>query len=291
MTTGVTNRRVKRPAEAALHKLAINCVFIAALSLAGCGNVAQAELLGACRTAGICAEATPPPVTCDLLVDVSLGAPTSTAAASEDAGELLTFAAHRPGSIVRLWVLGAHLEETGTVHTSTVPRFRGRSPRERQSEEARFVAGERSRIATAITPYFERPRPRNSPIVEGITRVALADGFGHSRTLAVLTDGREVSSLLSADFECARRLPTIAQFEGQLHARRLLEAGSLTGIEVYLARMSSPPIPGRRCPVGMARELHIRDLFRSVLRTAGAARIEIESEGLHLHPGTPNGAH
>lgn len=257
------------------------------LALSGCTGDAQAEFMGACRTAGICAEPTPPPIVGDLLVDVSLGAPTSASVVSDDAGTLLSHAARRPGSIVRLWVLGAHLEDTVNVHTVTIPRFRGRSPRERSSEETRFVSTERARIATLIAPFFERPRPRNSPIVEGIARVAMADGYGHGRVLAVLTDGREVSSLLSADWECARLLPTVARFEGQLHARRLLEPGSLSGVEVFLARMSAPPVPGRSCPVGMARELHIRELLRSVLRTAGATGIEIETEALHLTTHTP----
>ncbi len=257
-------------------------LLIAVVALVGCTGDVQAQFMSVCRTTGICAEPLPPPIVGDLLVDVSLGAPTSAAVVSEDAGTLLSHAAHRPGSIVRLWVLGAHLEDTASVYSVTVPHVRGRSPREKAAEESRFVSTERARIATVMAPFFERPRPRSSPIIEGIARIAMADGYGQARVLVVLTDGREVSSLLHADFECARLLPTVAQFEGQLHARRLLESASLAGIEVFLARMSMPAIPGRNCPVGMARELHIRDLLEATLHAAGAARVEIESEALHL---------
>ncbi len=257
-------------------------LLLALAALFGCAGDAQAQFMSACRTTGICAEPLPPPIVGDLLVDVSLGAPTSVGIVSEDAGTLLAHVAHRPGSIVRLWVLGAHLEDTTSVYTVTVPHVRGRSPREKAAVESRFVSTETARVATVIAPFFVRPRPRNSPIIEGIARVAMADGYSLGRVLVVLTDGREVSSLLHADFECARLLPTVAQFEGQLHERRLLEPASLTGIEVVLARMSMPAIPGRNCPVGIARELHIRDLFNAALHSAGAARVEIQTEALHL---------
>lgn len=259
-------------------------VLVVAILVSACDGDASARLTSACRTASLCAVPAPPAQVADLLVDTSVGAPTNVITATDDAITLLTSLTSRPGSIERIWILGTRFEDTRPIYTMTVPTFRARSTTARAAEEARYVAQERARVSTALTPFFVRPLPRSSPIVEGITRVAMADGFGQHRVLVATTDGRQVSSL-GFDFECMRRLPTVEQFQTALRAQRLLESGALSGIEVYVARMSAPPIPGRDCPVGIARELHIRHLLRLTLRSAGAARVEIESEGLSLNQG------
>lgn len=220
---------------------------------------------------GLADPAPPPPETIDVLCDPSVG---STCTVEKLGHTLAVFgrAAARHGSVVRLWLLGATVEATKVQAevTSLVPT--GKTARARAKEAARWQAHQREVFLASVAPIIAAPRPpTSSPLVEAITRIALTDGHGLPRKIALVSDGREMGI---ADFECGP-LPSDASWAARLKKLRLLAPGTLVGVEVSFTYLTLPPI--KRCSVSLKREQRIRELWKSALTAAGASEVRMLS--------------
>lgn len=257
--------------------LAMLALFLFALP--GCDDRTTAKAREFCVAIGICARPALPSITVDFVVHARRDSTTNAAIVAEDYANVLT--AVTPGSLVRIWKLEERVQDTAIIHAVEIPAFRGRTASQRRAEQMRFIAVERARLSTLVAPLYTRMRATHAPIFEGLARVAMSDGYGRRRLIVLLTDGREISSDLSLDFDSDSPLPTVAQLGTILRGRRVLEPGALSAVSVYVVRVGPLTTPRRRSARGVGRELHIRDLLRSAIQQSGA-RVEIASEGLHL---------
>lgn len=265
--------------RALIHGHLAFCVLL--LALPGCDNGTATKALEFCVAIGVCARPALPTITVDFIVHARRDSTTNAAVVSEDYANVL--AAAPPGSPVRVWKLEERVQDTAIIHTVEIPTFHGRTATQRRAEQLRFIAVERARLSTLVAPLYTRPRATHAPIFESLARVAMSDGYGRRRLIVLLTDGREISSDLSLDFDSDSPLPTVAQLGTTLRGRRVLEPGALSAVNVYVVRVGPLTTPRRRSARGVGRELHIRDLLRSAIQQSGA-RVEIASEGLHLTP-------
>lgn len=257
------------------RRAAVVLRLLVALAAAGCDALTN-HSRGACVALGACDVPVPCPEAVDILIDRSTGAPDIATRRTQSIRVAAQFIAERPGSLLRVWVLGddlAHTEIVREVSSPTLPKTR----RARVQHLDRFVRETVAEFDAALTRASATSPPRRSPIAEGITKItALADGRGLPRRLIVVTDGREVSSV--ADFECTRRLPSTSHFRVALARGHLLQAGALQNVRVEFAHVAGAPIVGRRrCEVNAERELHMRALWLDALHAAGARHVRIES--------------
>jgi hypothetical protein len=88
---------------------------------------------------GLREEAASPAEMLDIVIDASDGSPASMSTVESTIRSVLTYAAERPGSEVRLWALGLELSDTRLLASvwSTAPKRRGE--RARKNEAARFI--------------------------------------------------------------------------------------------------------------------------------------------------------
>jgi hypothetical protein len=228
-----------------------------------------------CEALGLIDPATPRPVLLDLYCDASEGSPCTASTLRETLDLALPFIARRPGSSLRLWAQGESLEETLVVGAAQSPAAHLGRARAQEAQRYQFVETARSALFSAMRPVFERRPRRRSPIVEGLTRVALAKPTeGEERFLVVISDGREVSAL--GDFECGS-LPSREVFLARLAKRELLGAGTLRDTRVFFAYLGPTPVAGGRCPVTIERTLRIEALWRAALEHAGARRVLVST--------------
>lgn len=259
-------------------RLRLAALFVAVSALlggSGCEGVsAGSPYADACRALGICDEPPKPPGFIDVLCDSSVGSSCDRRALERTVDAVLHHAVERPGSHVRLWVLGKNLAETVPVGEQTMPAFVRGSARGRHAQAERFVETAREFLLTAASSALEASPVRRSPLAEGMSKIGLADADQLPRTLVVLTDGREVSAL--GDFECGA-MPSDARFLGKLRARSLLGPTLLSGAHVEFAFLQSAAIPSRGCAVEVDREVRVRALWTAALKAAGATRVHITS--------------
>lgn len=238
---------------------------------AACDSPAFAS---SCRQIGLCEEDPKPAELLDLLCDHSVGSSCTTKTLEQTTDRVVQHISERPGSRMRVWMLGATVEKTVVVVEHAIPAAKGGSAKSQRAQAARVAATAREVLLTGIAPAFESPPVRRSPIAEAIAKVALADASGLYRRVIVITDAREVSTL--GDFEC-RALPTNAQFAALLQRMNVLSTGQLAGIDILFAHVAGQSVPGRGCPVSVDRELRIKALWTTALRAAGASRVHISS--------------
>lgn len=256
--------------------------LLVALAVAGCDSLTN-HSHAACVALGACDVPVPSPETVDILVDRSTGAPDLVTRRTQSIRVAAQFIAERPGSLLRVWLLGDDLAHTAIVRelsSPTLPKTR----RAREQHLGRFVRETVAEFDDALARASATSSPRRSPIAEGITKIAaLADSRGMPRRLIVVSDGREVSTV--ADFECTRRLPSTSRFRAALARAHLLQAGALQNVRVEFAYVAGAPIAGRRrCEVNAERELHMRALWLDALQAAGARDVRIESGPPEVEP-------
>lgn len=244
-----------------------------ALASSGCTEASAHPTLNEVLIAlGARDEPVPTPVEVTVLADLSIGSSATRDRLRRDIGIILRHVSIRPGSRVRLAVLGADPAATAVVGEQVVPALRRGSSKSHDRATAKFVETAGEYFDAVAAPAYEAPSAKKSPLFESVTKLSLSDGGGLPRTLVVVTDAREYSPV--ADFEC-RQLPKNDAFTAKLRALHLLAPGSLAGIDVQFVDVEMRPIPGRGCPVDVARQLRIRELWSLALKGAGAASVRI----------------
>ncbi|MCM2317623.1 MAG: hypothetical protein NDJ92_20925 [Thermoanaerobaculia bacterium] len=247
-------------------------ILLASLFLGGCGNSRNL-----CEALGFCDPTPPPAVTFDIVLDGSDGS-TATVDAVRSTGEaVLPVAACRPGSVVRLWWLGATVADTELLASLTVEPPRSKARKWQTTAQREFVERSVPLLVTATEGHLARPRPKRSPLAEGLTRVAWSSAPTPLRVVVLVSDGREVSRL--ADFEC-KPLPSSETWLRLLDNSSLLPEKSFNGVVIHVAFASVPPIADRRCVPSIDRETRIRALWLASLKRAGASRVT-------FHTGAP----
>lgn len=264
-TVGGGGRRV-------VFVIAILCVALV-LGVGGCTSGDDGpSWRSLCRNAGLCD--TPPPSSelVDVLCDDSVGSTCTPEHLSATLTAVLGRVGTRPGSRVRLWMLGASVDATELIAEITVPAPTGKTPKARVTEAAHWQAHALEVFLASTNPAITQTRaPKSSPIAEAIAKIALADSRGLGRELVLVTDGRETSL---SDFECGT-LPTDDHWRARLKARRLLAPGTLAGTSVTFSYLTLPPI--RRCRLQVQREIRTRELWTQALTAAGARSVRMLS--------------
>jgi len=215
----------------------------------------------------------------DVVVDASDGSPASVATIRATLDVALPYVAARPGSELRLWALGLELSDTRMLAsvTSRAPKRRGE--RARALEAERFVSASRALLLQAVAPIFDHPAKKQSPIAEGISRVAYSRvAASMRRRIIVITDARQVGGPLKFDFECARELPDADTFVTRLQEQAILAPGTLAQADVQFAYVALTAIPKRGCPVTLARAQRIEQVWRAALTAAGARSVEFTTD-------------
>jgi len=197
--------------------------------------------------------------------------------------ESLTNVASRPGSMTKLWLSGADVEDLECVATATSTST-GKGQRGREAAARRFVDGETTRLLTLAKLALSKRVPSASPIAESLTLLSWQEVQTARRRIIVLSDLRQVSKSLG-DFECGS-LPDTDAWLRSLTAHHYLEPGSLSGVTVHAAFLVPHPVEHRRCSVSLERESAVRELWSaaieraggSLLITAGPPRLEEEED-------------
>lgn len=231
-----------------------------------------------CRSVEICDEEPPEPILVDLLCDTSPGSSCTQSTLKENLDQILPYLLSRPHSIIRTWNQGSAVSDTIMVsqHKITVPKKSGTQALRSYRES--FLVTAKAEISSAILNLNSSEGKNRSPIIEGISKVAMAGSAGGlPRTIIIITDGRQFSSI--ADFECADKLPSTEEFLKKLDKNQLLEENSLTGTRIIFSFINSTPIKGRRncSDVTIKREKHIQRLLTVALTRAGATEIRFET--------------
>jgi hypothetical protein len=249
-------------------------VFALALSCKGSGREGLSRMFASVGvTTGLTDPTTPPPEAVFFLCDATLASTCNEARAAEGVEGVARYAFSRPGSEVRLFVLGETVAETIEVASITVPARAEGHERVVSAEERRFVETARRSLCPPLRPHLTGRRPRRSPIVESLAKLAMVNTHGLPRRILYLGDLREVGV---TDFECGR-IPTASQWSTLLRRRNLFGEGTFANTRVHLALVEGTPVEGRGCVVSVARELAIRERFREALTQAGAVRITFDT--------------
>lgn len=257
-------------------------VIVSILTLGGCSreNAGSTDHLGVISSAvGLQEEAAKSAEMLDIVIDASDGSPGSMTTVETTLKSALTYAADRPGSVVRLWALGLELSDTRLLASveSTAPKRRGE--RARKNEAARFIDASLPYLLQAARPIFDHPAKKQSPIAEGISRVAYSRApAGMHRRIITITDARQVGGQLKLDFECDMKLPKVEAFVADLHKQAMLTPDSLRDTDVHFAYVALGAIPKRGCQVTLARAQHIESMWRAAFTAAGATSVAFTTD-------------
>ncbi len=255
----------------------------------GCSRE-KSNIVGALAGAvGLEEKAALPAEMIDVVIDGSDGSPASMETVETTIMNVLTYAAARPGTDVRLWVLGLELTDTRLLASvkSTAPKRRGE--RARLVEATRFTETSLPYLLQAVRPIFDNPAKKQSPVAEGISRVAYSRSpAGVQRLIVVVTDALQVGGPLRLDFECDKKLPTVASFVASLQKEAMFAPNSLRDTSVHFAFVAIGAVPKRGCPVTFARAQHIEAMWRAACAAAGATRVDFTTSSPDL--GTPSTA-
>lgn len=219
----------------------------------------------------------------DLVIDASEGSSASLATVEATLNRVLPYAAARPGSSVRLWALGMELSDTRMVASvaSAAPKRRGE--RARKTEALRFVDTAKQVLMQAAMPVFERAAKKQSPIAEGVSRVAYSRApAGMRRHIIVITDARQVGGTLKFDFECDS-VPDPATFVERLQSNAILAPETLTDTTIHFSYVALEAVPKRPgCIVTLARAQQIEAAWRAALSAAGARNVSFTTDAPQL---------
>ncbi|MFO0617262.1 MAG: hypothetical protein U0414_31990 [Polyangiaceae bacterium] len=240
------------------------------LSSVACGDGNAAN--GMCRSIGLCDRPTLPAVQIDVLCDPSADSSCSTDTLTKTVDASLRFSVARPGSRIRLFMLDT--SSASLVGEQMVPKGGKGSDRARRASADRFVDAARQFFLAGATTALEQPHARRSPIAEGLTKLALAEHGDLPRSVFIISDAREVSTI--GDLECTP-LPKPEAFFTNLKKAHLLGAGLFAGADVMFVYEEFKPTPARACPVSVEREMRVRDLWTGALRAAGASDVRFSA--------------
>jgi len=238
--------------------------------LTGCDQMQSAMV-----QVGIADPELPPPNTVDVICDASVGSTCTRETLYTSLGSVLQYAGRRPGSTVRLWVLGMDFANSALVGEQVSTRPARKGPKIYKAHIERWTESVREYFLKAAEPFISHPGNTRSPIAEGISKVAIyGSPGGVPRVILLISDAREVSGF--GDFECGT-LPTADTFTGKAHQAGVLAPGSLTNARFLFAYVTEGEVQGHRCAFTVARAAKIRRLWEEALRRAGATQISIGS--------------
>lgn len=222
---------------------ALNCVIVFVSLVTGCAIQ----------------EPVPQPVVVDVLVDSTsvVGVDERVLAAQLDA--CLPVVGVRPGSSVRVWLLGASPSATRIVAQVRFLLPSTASARSRHRATRAFIVEARAALLRDVVPALREKPLASSPIAEALAVLAAADTpSGAERAIVVLSDFVQHSGL--GHFDAA--IPKHDRWFAALDRERVLLPGSLRGISVRCAFFK--PLPSLR-----ATE-ELRHLWSATLERAGA---------------------
>jgi len=286
----ITGPQEPLPAHMLETSRKIGLFFLAAsiVLLAGCSKGSGlGPLTTTCRALRICEDPGPSPIAVDLVCDGSRGSTCSPRNYQSTMEVALRWASSRPGSVVRLWALGNTLGDTVIVGEQHVPKRTKSGSKARRAAERRFFDTAKEYFLKSAEPFLGSPAKRRSPLLEGLSKVAVAGNqSGYERHIVIVTDGREYSDF--GDFECGS-LPNPGHFVGQLHEKSVLSPGMLAGNHIYFSFFTMGEVDRRRCRVSMDRELRTQNLWRTACTRAGAFKVQFNS-GIPRFEGSPEGS-
>ena len=244
----------------------LGVTIITLLSLTGCGGDATHPSFFA--RIGLADPPPPQTITIDLAFDPSKDGTCTPAALDATLAATIPSIADRPGSELRLWMIGSDVASTKLVATvkGTVP-ITGNTATVKAAK-ARFVDATRASCMTAAQPYLVEPAKGGSPIAEALTTIAMASVHTDLRVFCVVSDARKVS-VVGGDFECDDPLPNSGGFVKTLHRARVLPPGSLAGVKVFFTFMAVTSIHRKGCVETLDRLAQMRDLWTAAIEAAG----------------------
>ncbi|MFA6954324.1 MAG: hypothetical protein WC538_00470 [Thermoanaerobaculia bacterium] len=217
-----------------------------------------------CATLRLCDPPPPETATIDILCDLTADCTLENLRLTLD--QSLRYCAARPGSIVRLSMMGRTVSDVALIATADSSTAEAKGKKKRTTSAQRFVDRELPRLLAAAQLAMAKPKPSASPIAEALTVVSWAEVRTNTRIIIVLTDARQVSPI--ADFEC-KALPDEDTWIRALKANRSLAPYSLDSVSVHFAFVGVTPVAGRKCRVSLERETEIRELWRVAIARAG----------------------
>lgn len=269
-----------------VRSFVLSTVIVNILSLVGCSRekAGSTDYLGVISSAVGLQEAAPESAEIlDLVIDASDGSPASLATVETTIDNALPYATDRAGSQVRVWALGLELSDTRLLATveSTAPKRRGE--RSRKAEAQRFIDAAKPVLMQAVMPVFDHPARKQSPIAEGVSRVAYSRApAGMRRRIIVVTDARQVGGPLEYDFECGT-VPDPKAFVQRLQDNAVLQPKTLTDTTIHFAYVALEAVPKRRgCAVTLARAQQIETAWRAAFMNAGASAVYFTTDGPRL---------
>lgn len=240
------------------------------LPLAGCGGDAQnpSFFTRVGRSVGLADPAPRPTITLDVACDPSKDSTCTTDSLAATLAAALPIIAERPGSELRLWVIGPDLASTKLVTTAKGTVSNSGNAATVKAATARFVEDRRTSCMTAAQPAFVQRIKGGSPIAESLTAIAMASVRTDLRAIVVVSDAREVSAI-GGDFECDNPLPTPLSFVKALQRARVLPPGSLAGTRVFFTCTTVTELHRKGCAVTLDRLATMRDLWTAAIEAAG----------------------
>lgn len=240
-----------------------------ALQLAACGGDGQPNVfVRGARAVGL-AEAPPPPaITADIVCDPTKNSTCTEESLDATVGSTLDALADRPGSELRIFVLGPDLASTKLAVTVRVEGLKRGNANAARATKARFIDASRAYVAKVMQPYLAAPAKGGSPIAEGLTAVAMTEARTEERVICLISDGRQVSAI-GGDMECDDPLATPKGFVKALQRERVLPPNSLAGIRVFFTCMTVTPTERKGCAETLERRALMRDLWTEAIDAAG----------------------
>lgn len=240
-----------------------------------------------CVASGLCDAEVAPAETFDVICDHSAASSCTLATLTMALDLVLNRAISRPGTHIRLWMLGVSMSSTTLLAEQVSPVIKAKGARARGVQLERWRKSAEELFLTAAKPNLASPPQRRTPLAEAMAKVQMADGYQLTRYMLIVSDLRELSSI--ADFKCGK-LPSALAFTNRLHKHHLLSPGALQGTRVLVSHATPSAIPN--CPSNIERELAIRSLWTAAWKAAGAQEVVIETGALRLalspqphHPG------
>jgi hypothetical protein len=223
------------------------------------------------RSVGLADQPPPPSLTLDVVCDPSKDSTCTTESLDATLASVLPVIAERPGSVLRVFMVGPDLASTKMLPTVENNLPTSGNANTAKTAKARFIDASRTALMAAAQPYLAGNTKGGSPIAEALTTVAMAAVHTDSRAICVITDGREVSAIGGMDFECDDPLPTPQTFAKTLQKARVLPPGSLAGVTVSFTYLTITPIhrKERGCVETLARLAQIRELWTAAIEAAG----------------------
>lgn len=246
---------------------------LAALLLGGCERVKDFT-----RETGLVSRPAPAAEQIEIIVDSGAGSTGTPETLRATLDVVLPYAAHRPGSIVRVWRVGEDPTDSEPIAVRTVTKPIRSGVRAKRSHQKKFVEESQLFFTTAARPLFEERTRRQTPLFETLTRVALTS-TSLPRRIILIGDLREETSR-TARTECDE-LPEAAALLDRLHERGILTPGLLKGTTVHLAFVNFGRVENDRCISDIGNFAQLQNLWRDVL-DASAATVHITSEAPDL---------